>query len=188
MARPALRWLAALPGRTPLQLLAIGLVLLPLLGGCLLMAGEQREDTQGLKGGARTSSFVSSDTNGEFVDQEIDVADSPILLDVTVWAKAGKGELRLDVLSGDNDNLAFTLISTERGVEISQRMRTDEVGRLHYRMRATGVRNGEYSISYKPVPPPTPTPTATATPTPTATPTATPTPTETPTTEASPTP
>ncbi len=158
------------------QMLLIGL-LAPLLTGCLLMAGRNEQATITADLGSQNVEFVSSDTNGEAVLQALDIGSQPMLLDVTFNAKVDSGELVLEVLSGEQANVAFTLVASAEGSSQGGVVMTNDVGDLQYRVKSTNARNGSYRISYQPPPTPTftPTPSPTWTPTPSATPTVEPT-------------
>ncbi|ABX06795.1 hypothetical protein Haur_4163 [Herpetosiphon aurantiacus DSM 785] len=154
------------------QLLLIGL-LAPLLTGCLLMAGRNEQATITAELGSQNVEFVSSDTNGEAVLQALDIGTLPMLLDVTFNAQVASGELVIEVLSGEQANVAFTVVASAEGSSQRGIVMSNDVGDLQYRVRSTNARNGIYRISYQP--PPTPTPTLTPSPTWTLTPSTTPT-------------
>ncbi|KPL85318.1 hypothetical protein [Herpetosiphon geysericola] len=158
------------------QMILIGL-LAPLLTGCLLMAGRNEQATITADLGSQNIEFVSSDTNGEAVLQALDIGTQPMLLDVTFNAKVDSGELVLEVLSGEQANVAFTLVASAEGSSQRGIVMSNDVGDLQYRVKSTNARNGSYRISYQPPPTPTftPTPSPTWTPTPSETPTVEPT-------------
>ncbi len=156
------------------QLLLIGL-LAPLLTGCLLMAGRNEQATITADFGSQNIEFVSSDTNGEAVLQALDIGTQPMLLDVTFNAQVASGELVIEVLSGEDANLAFTVVASAEGSSQRGIVMSNDVGDVQYRVRATNARNGIYRINYQPPPTPTPSPSPTWTPTPSPTPTVEPT-------------
>ncbi|MFD3166233.1 hypothetical protein [Herpetosiphon sp. NSE202] len=153
------------------QMLLIGL-LAPLLTGCLLMAGRNEQATITADLGSQNVEFVSSDTNGEAVLQALDIGTQPMTLDVTFNAKVDSGELVIEVLSGEQANVAFSLVASAEGSSQRGIVQSNDVGDLQYRVKSTNARNGSYRISYQPPPTPTftPTPSPTWTPTPSETP------------------
>lgn len=161
-----------------LRLLIACIVLGPGLAGCLLVAARTEEGTQTPSRGAQRVTFFSSDTNGESVEQVLELSTTAVRIQVTFMAKVESGELRIEVLNGETGEVAFTVEGTKQGSTGVGIVRTTDVGDLRYRLRTTNARNGEYSISYVPPPTPTPTPLPTSTIVPTATRTATPTATE----------
>ncbi len=162
-----------------LRLLIAVVVLGPFLAGCLLMTARTEETTQTPSDGTQKVTFYSSDTNGVALDQLLELGTTALRVQVTFYAKVDSGELHIEVLNGENGELAFTLDGTKAGSSGTGIVRTTDVGDLRYRLRTTNARNGEYSISYVPPPTPTPTPRPTSTPPPTNTPTSTSTPTAT---------
>jgi hypothetical protein len=164
-----------------LRLLIACVALGPFMAGCLLMTARTEESTQTATDGSQTVTFYSSDTNGEALEQSLDLGERQMRVQVTFNAKVDSGELHIEVLNGQDRELAFTVEGSKAGSSGTGIVRTDDVGHLRYRLRTTNARNGAYSFSYMPPPTPTPTPTPTSTPQPTDTPTPTATPTSTPT-------
>lgn len=164
--------------------LAAALLLAPLLSGCLITAGESVKTGSLPTGGTEHRvSFYRTDTNGALVEEHIDVTDRPALFSVMVSARVTRGSLRLVMLNGNNETVAFELEATSEGVFEEAVVQTNDVGDLRYRIEALNAFDGEYAITWSP--PPTPTPVPTATPTPEPTPTLW---TDLPTSEATPTP
>ena len=166
-----------------LRFIVACLVLGPTLTGCLLMSDRLEQSTITPENGSQMVSFYSSDTNGEAVDQKLELSTAAQRVEVTFSARVQSGELHIEVLNGQEGNVVLTLDGTKSGASVTGIVRTNDVGDLRYRVRTSNARNGEYRISYVPPPTPTPTPPPTTTPQPTATPTATPTDTPEPTLE-----
>lgn len=159
------------------------LVLGPALTGCLLMSDRAEQRTITPENGSQVVTFYSSDSNGEAVEQLLELGNAAERVEVTFSARVEAGELRIEVLNGQEGAVALTLDATKAGASVTGIIRTNDVGDLRYRVRTSNARNGEYRIRYVPPPTPTPTPPPTTTPQPTATPTATPTDTPQPTLE-----
>jgi hypothetical protein len=173
-----------------LRMVIACLVLGPTLTGCLLMSDRAEQSTITPENGSQVVSFYSSDTNGSAVEQKLELSTSAERVEVTFSARVEAGELRIEVLNGQEGEVVLTLDATKEGASVTGIVRTNDVGDLRYRLRTSNARNGEYRIRYVPPPTPTPTPPPTTTPQPTATPvpTATATPTVEPTVELTATP
>ena len=170
-----------------LRLFIFCVVLGPWLAGCVLMSDRAEQRTITPTNGNQRISFYSSDSNCEAAEQVLEIDTTAARVDVTFSARVEVGELRIEVLNGDDGNVAFTLEGTKDGASASGIVRTNDVGDLRYRLFTRNARNGEYSIRYIPPPTPTPTPSPTTTPQPTNTSTPSPTATATDTPTSAPT-
>lgn len=119
---------------------------LPLLTGCLLMSGAQQSSDRSTDGGNVSVQFVSAD--GTEVRQE-PAADGPTDLLVTVFARAERGQLRIEVL--DPQGSAMVIVEGTPEEQVARgTVPTDQAGNLRFRIKATGAHLGGFQILYQP--------------------------------------
>ena len=123
------------------------LALIPLLAGCLLIAGGQQSADRAEDGGNVSVQFVSAE--GTEVRQ-VKAADAAATLKVTVFARVERGQLRIEVL--DPQNSIVKVIDAQPSEQIdTANVATNEAGEFRYRIRATGAQNGQFQILYQPI-------------------------------------
>ena len=117
-----------------------------LLSGCLLISGPtESADTTG-DGGNVYVGFVSAEgsetrvVSTNFVSQQIEV---------TVLARAERGQMRIDVLNVD-DASAIVVEATAEERGDSGTVSTNAQGEFRYRIQAAGAKNGTLQILYQP--------------------------------------
>ncbi len=134
----------ALPGL--LSRLAVVLLLGQALTGCLLMSGGQESADRAEDAGNVSVQFVSAE--GTEVRQ-VAAADGSQRLDVTVFARAERGQLRIEVLDPQG-SAAFVVEGTPEEQVNRGTVPTDAAGMLRFRIRATGAQRGQFQILYQP--------------------------------------
>lgn len=129
---------------------AMGL-LLALLGlicsGCMLMSGQETTIDVADGTGNVLTRFVSAEGGEEaLIDVGLPAAEVQVIAIVGV----DSGDLELTLLQPDGA-AAFTVASRpDTEVTRSGGVRTDEEGRLRYRVSARGARDGSYQIFVQP--------------------------------------
>lgn len=122
------------------------LLVMPLLSGCLLIAGEQASNDNTADGGNVYVTLVSADGNEV---RRVPTRFRNRALTVFVSARNEQGQLRIEVLNPDNSAVlvvdAQPSDQTKPGV-----VTTNAAGEFRYRIRATGAQNGEFQILYQP--------------------------------------
>ncbi len=151
------RWRMALLG----ALLALSF----LLGGCYLVSGEQQRLATPAADGAGEIAvqFVSADGRSQ-PEYVVGSPVSPVQLEVLVSAE--QGDLTLEILDADLSTVLTVAGRYGLPGRGSVVVRTDGAGRIKFRVIAVEVRNGAYTIRYRP-PPAAPTPTPSPLPGPT---------------------
>lgn len=122
------------------------LALLPALSGCLLIAGAQQSQDRAEDAGNVSVQFVSAE--GTEVRQ-VAAANGSTRLDVTVFARAERGQLRIEVLDPQG-SVEFAVEGTPEEQVNRGTIPTDAAGVLRYRIRATGAQRGQFQILYQP--------------------------------------
>jgi hypothetical protein len=143
MASPAARG----PRRRPLlQLLAAALAACA-LSGCLLISGEATTLDVVDGGGNVLTSFVSAEGSEE---RTLDTGAPGAELQVIAVVEVKTGDLELAVLQPDG-SVAFA-VSARPATQITRSgaIRADDQGRVRYRVRAQGARDGTYQIFVQP--------------------------------------
>ena len=117
-----------------------------LLSGCLLTSGERPSMDALPDGGNVSSTFVGADGNAE---RAVETGAPGATLNAIVIVQAERGELRLEILNPDG-NVAFS-VQARPDEQVTRRgdVKTDEQGRLRYRVIAQGARNGGYQVLYQ---------------------------------------
>lgn len=124
-------------------LLVVGALL---LSGCMLMSGGRTSADTLPDGGNLSSSFVGADGRQ---DQSIETGAAGTTFSTIVIVQAERGELQLELLNADG-SVAFAVKGRpEEAVTRSGSVTTDATGRLHYRVSATGARNGSFQLLYQ---------------------------------------
>ena len=139
-------------GRQAARRLAYGLrwlsllVIIHLLTGCLLIAGDQQSADRAEDAGNVSVRFVSAE--GTEVRQVL-AADAASSLDVTVFAQVERGQLRIEVLD-PQDSVVFVVEGTPEEQVGRGTVPTDAAGNLRFRIRATGAQRGGFQLLYQP--------------------------------------
>jgi hypothetical protein len=136
MVRPA-RWRAAL----------LLLLVAPLLGGCLLVSGEQTTIDLLAGSGNLSTAFVSAEGGAERLVQ---VGSGPAEVQVIAIVAVDSGDLQIDLLQPDGA-VAFAVAGRpDAQVTRSGRVRSDDQGQVRYRVSARGARAGSYQLFFQP--------------------------------------
>lgn len=127
--------------------LIVLLVVAQCLSGCLLMSGAQQSSDRSPDGGGNVSvQFVSAE--GTELRQVAATTVQAQLL-VTVFARAERGQLRIEVL--DPNGSAVLVVEGTPDEQVSRAtVPTDAQGNLHFRIRATGAQRGAFQLLYQP--------------------------------------
>lgn len=127
---------------------AVGALLaLAALSGCLLISGEATTIDLAGGGGNVLTSFVSAEGSEQ---RTIDIGAPDVEVQVIAVVDVGSGDLQLSLLQPDG-SVAFA-VSARPGIQVTRSgaVRTDEDGRVHYRVGATGARDGTYQLFVQP--------------------------------------
>jgi hypothetical protein len=126
----------------------ISCLLLPLLlGGCLLVSGEQTTIDMLEDSGNLSTSFVGADGSE---DRTVRVGDVPAEIQVIVMVSIESGDLGVELRQPDG-TLAFAVSSKpDAQVTYSGMVRSDDTGLVRYRVSAYSARNGSYQIFFLP--------------------------------------
>ena len=122
------------------------LLLTPLLAGCLLIAGGQQSSDRSPDGGNVSVEFVSAE--GTEVRQ-VQAADAAASLEVTIFARVERGQLRLEVLDPQG-SVALVVEGTPEEQVTRTTVATDAQGNLRFRIKATGAQRGGFTLLYQP--------------------------------------
>lgn len=135
-------------GRTTRRLGQILSLLLAtvLLQGCLLISGAQQSADRVIDAGNVTVQFVSAEGTEL---RQVQAADEARDLDVTVYARAERGQLRIEVLDAQN-SVRFVIEGAPEEQIARGIVPTDAQGMLRFRIRATGAQRGGFQILYQP--------------------------------------
>ena len=126
--------------------LALLLLLLPMLTGCLLMSGGQQSSDRAEDAGNVSVQFVSAEGNEV---RQVAAADGATDLLVTVFARAERGQLRIEVL--DPQGSAVLVVEGTPDEQVTRgTVPTDDQGNLRFRIRATGAQRGGFQLLYQP--------------------------------------
>lgn len=133
--------------RQPLAALLAALFLIPLLAGCLLISGEQTTIDLQVGAGNLSTTFVSAEGSEE---RTVQVSDGPSEIQVIALIAVESGDLQIDLLQPDGA-LAFAVAGRpDAQVTRSSQVRSDDSGRVRYRVTARGARNGAYQLFFQP--------------------------------------
>jgi hypothetical protein len=117
-----------------------------LLSSCMLVSGERISQDTRPEAGNQSASFVSAE--GEEL-HTLDIGVPDATLRVIVLLEAEQGELRLDVLDGQEAVALSAQSRPGEQVTRSGSVTTGSDGVLRYRVSARGARNGGYQILYQ---------------------------------------
>lgn len=110
------------------------------------MSGTQQSADRAEDGGNVTVQFVSAE--GTEVRQVV-AANAAAHLDVTVFARADRGQLRIEVL--DPQGSAALVVEGMPDEQVGRAtVATDARGMLRFRIRATGAQHGGFQLLYQP--------------------------------------
>ncbi|NTW00223.1 MAG: hypothetical protein HGA19_02835 [Oscillochloris sp.] len=119
----------------------------PLLGGCLLISGEQTTIDLLNGTGNISTTFVSAE-GGE--ERTVQVGDRPAEIQAIAIVAVESGDLQIDLLQPDG-SVAFAIVGRpDSQVTRSSLVRSDDSGFVRYRITARGARSGEYQILFLP--------------------------------------
>lgn len=116
------------------------------LSGCFLISGPVQSADSTADGGNVYVGFVSAEgtrTNTiktNFPSQE---------LEVTVFAQNQRGQMRIEVLDGQQ-SVQLTVEGQAQEQVRPGRIQTNAAGEFSYRVRATGAQRGSFQILYQP--------------------------------------
>jgi hypothetical protein len=118
-----------------------------LLSGCILMSGEATTIDLQEGGGNLLTTFVSAEGAEERV---IDVGTPGAELQVIAVVEVDSGDLELTVLQPDGE-VSFAL-AARPAVQVTRSgaVTADAEGRVRYRVRAQGARDGSYQLFLQP--------------------------------------
>ncbi|MBC8075908.1 MAG: hypothetical protein H7Y32_07530 [Chloroflexales bacterium] len=116
------------------------------LSGCLLVSGERVANDVQSSGGTLSASFVSAEGNA---DRALDVGPGVREVQIVATIDVESGSLGIDLLQPDGSVLFSIDGRPNDRVTRSGSVPLDDQGRLRYRVRATGARNGSYQILYQ---------------------------------------
>lgn len=135
--RPALVALACLAG------------MVLLLSGCMIISGGRNSSDTLPDGGNISATFVGADGSTE---QTLDTGAVRATLNAIVIVRAERGELQVELLNADGSVAFAVKARPDESISRSGSVLTDQQGRLRYRVRATGARNGSYQVLYQRTP------------------------------------
>lgn len=138
-------------------------VLLLGVAGCYLASGERTTllPADSFGRGEVSGRLVSADGS---TTREIEVGPANVAVAVELTVEVERGELTLEILSPEGTPVLAAAARYGRAGRTEGVVRTDEAGRLRYRLSAREAGNGSYAIRYRSAWIPTPTPTALPTP------------------------
>ena len=112
----------------------------------MLASGERVANDVQAGGGTLSASFVSAEGSA---DRTIDAAPGVREAQIVATIDVESGALGIDLLQPDG-SVRFSIDGRPNDrVTRSGSVPLDDQGRLHYRVRATGARNGSYQILYQ---------------------------------------
>jgi hypothetical protein len=112
----------------------------------LLVSGERVANDVQPGGGTLSASFVSAEGSA---DRTIDVAPGLSEVQIIATIDVEEGALGIDLLQPDGSVLFSVDGRPNDRITRSGSVPLDEQGRLRYRVRAVGARNGSYQILYQ---------------------------------------
>ncbi len=114
-----------------------------LLSGCLLISGEQTTISMQESAANILITFVSAEGSDEY---QVAVLPASIEVQAIVILAVETGDVQIDLLQPDGA-VAFVLAGRP-GAQVTRsgQLRSDEQGRIRYRITARGARNGEIQI------------------------------------------
>lgn len=116
------------------------------LAGCLLISGAQQSADRAEDAGNVSVQFVSAE-GSEL--RQVNAANGATRLDVTVFARSERGQLRIEVL--DPNGSAVLVVEGTPDEQVARAtVPTDAAGTLRYRIRATGAQRGGFQLLYQP--------------------------------------
>ena len=117
-----------------------------LLSGCLLVSGERSSTDSLADGGNISSSFVGADGISE---RTVETGAGAANLSAILIVQAERGELQLELLNADGSIALAVKSRPDEQVTRQGSVRTDDSGRLRYRVIANGARNGSHQVLYQ---------------------------------------
>ncbi len=134
------------PGLSGLLRFVVLLLLAQPLASCLLLSGPQQSADRAEDAGNVSVQFVSAEGNEL---RQVVAADGAARLDVTVFARVERGQLRIEVL--DPRGSAVLVVEGTPDEQVGRAtVPTDAAGNLRYRIRATGAQRGGFQLLYQP--------------------------------------
>ncbi len=133
------------PGAALARMVCI-LLVLPSLTGCLLISGGQQSTDRVIDAGNVTVQFVSAEGTET---RQVQAADGASDLDVTVYARTERGQLRIEVLDPQN-SVRLVVEGTPEEKVARTTVPTDAEGMLRFRIIATGAQRGGFQLLYQP--------------------------------------
>lgn len=122
------------------------LALLILLSGCMLISGERTAQDAQSAGGNVTTTFVSAEGSEQ---RSFAIGGPAREVQVIGIVAVDSGDLTVELLAPDG-SVAFAIGSRPgEPVTRSGNVSLDDQGRLSYRVRATGARNGSFQLLYQ---------------------------------------
>ncbi len=117
-----------------------------LLSGCLLISGERTAQDAQPAGGNLATAFVSAEGSEE---RSFAIGGPSREVQVTGIVSVETGDLTIELLQPDG-SVVFSIGSRPgESITRSGSVRLDDQGRLDYRLRATGARNGSFQMLYQ---------------------------------------
>ena len=127
------------------NMLGVALAVIFALSGCMLVSGELTSADTPAAGGNLSTSFVSAE-GSETRTLETGSAGN---VDVITIVSADEGTLTVELLDPAGSVIYAVSSRPREPVTKSGSVPTDDVGRLRYRVSATGARNGGLQILYQ---------------------------------------
>jgi hypothetical protein len=127
------------------QIMLVGWLAL-LLSGCLLVSGERASSDTLEDGGNISSSFVGADG---ITERTVDTGAPGSEINAIVIVQAERGELQVELINPDG-SIAFS-VKGRPNEQVTRQgpVRTNDSGRMRYRVIARGARNGSYQVLYQ---------------------------------------
>lgn len=122
------------------------LLALVFLSGCMLVSGERTAQDAQPAGGNVTTTFVSAEGSEE---RTFAIGGPSREVQVIGIVSVDSGDLTVELLAPDG-SVAFAIGSRPgEAVTRSGDVALDDEGRLRYRIKATGARNGSFQLLYQ---------------------------------------
>lgn len=126
--------------------LALGLLIALLATGCMITSGGRETSDLRPEAGSLSVSFVASE--GE-QNRALLIGARSTTVNVTVFAQADSGDLRIDVLQPDG-SVAFAVEARpDERVSRTGSVQTSEAGELGFRVVARNARRGSFDLFYQ---------------------------------------
>lgn len=131
--------------RSAYQLVSVALAAVLLLSNCMLASGELTSIDTPQDAGNVSTSFVSAEGS----DTRSITTSAAGKLNVITIVSADQGVLTIELLDSSGAVVYAVSSRPQTPVTKSGDVSTDVQGRLRYRVRATGARNGSFQILYQ---------------------------------------